>query len=102
MAGATTAAQIDKMDDAMDQLHQQLFSVLMDKEWKHGVAAAVDVTLLGRFYERFADHAVEIWASRYLPGDRRNSRCVSSSVGLFRSHLRGPKELAAKDPDPRS
>ena len=28
----------------MDQLHQQLFSVLMGKEWKHGVAAAVDVT----------------------------------------------------------
>jgi phosphate transport system protein len=54
------AAQIGKEDDAMDQLHQQLFSVLMDKEWKHGVAAAVDVTLLGRFYERFADHAVEI------------------------------------------
>jgi phosphate transport system protein len=54
------AAQISKKDDAMDQLHQQLFSVLMDNEWKHGVAAAVDVTLLGRFYERFADHAVEI------------------------------------------
>ena len=54
------AAQISKKDDAMDQLHHQLFSVLMDKEWKHGVAAAVDVTLLGRFYERFADHAVEI------------------------------------------
>ena len=30
------------------------------RDWKHGVAAAVDVTLLGRFYERFADHAVEI------------------------------------------
>jgi phosphate transport system protein len=54
------AAQISKTDDAMDQLHKELFSVLMDKEWKHGVAAAVDVTLLGRFYERFADHAVEI------------------------------------------
>ena len=54
------AAQISKKDEAMDQLDQQLFSVLMDKEWKHGVAAAVDVTLLGRFYERFADHAVEI------------------------------------------
>jgi phosphate transport system protein len=54
------AAQISKKDDAMDQLHHQLFSVLMDNEWKHGVAAAVDVTLLGRFYERFADHAVEI------------------------------------------
>ena len=33
---------------------------LTDKEWKHGVTAAVDVTLLRRFYERFADHAVEV------------------------------------------
>jgi phosphate transport system protein len=54
------AAQIGREDDAMNQLHKELFSVLMDKEWKHGVTAAVDVTLLGRFYERFADHAVEI------------------------------------------
>jgi len=54
------AAQIRDEDDAMDDLHRHLFSVLMDREWRHGVAAAVDVTLLGRFYERFADHAVEI------------------------------------------
>jgi phosphate transport system protein len=54
------AASIRDEDDAMDDLHQHLFTVLMDREWKHGVAAAVDVTLLGRFYERFADHAVEI------------------------------------------
>ena len=54
------ARQIREDDDAMDDLHRHLFSVMMDKEWKHGVAAAVDVTLLGRFYERFADHAVEI------------------------------------------
>jgi phosphate transport system protein len=54
------AARIQEEDDAMDDLHRHLFTVLMDKEWKHGVAAAVDVTLLGRFYERFADHAVEV------------------------------------------
>lgn len=54
------AAQIRHEDDAMDELHRHLFTVLMDREWKHGVAAAVDVTLLGRFYERFADHTVEI------------------------------------------
>src|SRR3954466_10277707 len=54
------AARIREEDDAMDDLHRHLFTVLMDKEWKHGVAAAVDVTLLGRFYERFADHAVEV------------------------------------------
>ena len=54
------AARIREDDDAMDDLHRHLFTVLMDQEWKHGVAAAVDVTLLSRFYERFADHAVEV------------------------------------------
>jgi phosphate transport system protein len=54
------AARIREEDDAMDDLHRHLFSVMMDKEWRHGVAAAVDVTLLGRFYERFADHTVEV------------------------------------------
>lgn len=54
------AAQLDDDDDDMDNLHRHLFSVLMDRQWKHGVATAVDVTLLSRYYERFADHAVEI------------------------------------------
>ncbi|WP_305093978.1 phosphate signaling complex protein PhoU [Prescottella sp. R16] len=54
------AAKMSEEDDAMDDLHRHLFSVLMDREWQHGVAAAVDVTLLGRFYERFADHTVEV------------------------------------------
>ncbi len=54
------AARLRDEDDAMDNLHQHLFTVLMDRDWKHGVSAAVDVTLLGRFYERFADHAVEV------------------------------------------
>ena len=54
------AARIRREDDAMDDLHRHLFTVMMDREWKHGVAAAVDVTLLGRYYERFADHAVQL------------------------------------------
>jgi phosphate transport system protein len=54
------AAGIRQQDDAMDELHRQLFTELMDREWTHGVPAAVDVALLGRFYERFADHAVEV------------------------------------------
>lgn len=54
------AARIRREDDAMDDLHRHLFTVMMDHEWKHGVAAAVDVTLLGRYYERFADHAVQL------------------------------------------
>ena len=54
------AAELDDDDDSMDDLHRHLFTMLMDRDWKHSVAAAVDVTLLGRYYERFADHAVEI------------------------------------------
>jgi phosphate transport system protein len=34
--------------------------MLIDHKWQDGVCSAVDVALLGRFYERFADHAVEI------------------------------------------
>ena len=30
------AARIREEDDAMDDLHRHLFTVLMDKEWKHG------------------------------------------------------------------
>lgn len=52
------AIELDRDDEAMDDLHAQMFTVLMDRSWPHGVAAAVDVTLLARYYERFADHAV--------------------------------------------
>jgi len=54
------AAKVEQDDDAMDDLHRHLFTVLMAREWPHSVAAAVDVALLGRFYERFADHAVAL------------------------------------------
>jgi phosphate transport system protein len=54
------AAKLADDDDAMDELHRHLFTVVMDRQWPHSVATAVDVTLLSRYYERFADHAVEI------------------------------------------
>ena len=54
------AAQMETDDDAMDDLHRHMFTVLMDRRWTHGVACAVDATLLARFYERYADHAVAV------------------------------------------
>lgn len=54
------AAKLAEDDDAMDVLHRDLFRVLLNHRWPFPVATAVDVTLLGRYYERFADHAVEI------------------------------------------
>ena len=57
---ATLAAQLDGDDDAMDQLHRQLFSLMLRSDWPLGVEAAIDGALLGRYYERYADHAVNV------------------------------------------
>lgn len=54
------ARSIEAEDDRVDEIHRHLFSVIMAKDWEFGVPAAVDVTLLGRFYERYADHAVSV------------------------------------------
>lgn len=54
------ARSIEADDDEVDDIHRHLFTVIMAKDWAFGVAAAVDVTLLGRFYERYADHAVSV------------------------------------------
>ena len=54
------ALQLEADDDRMDELHRTLFQHLLDDRWKHGIETAVDVTLVGRYYERFADHAVSV------------------------------------------
>jgi phosphate transport system protein len=54
------AKTLERDDDAMDDLHRQLFGKLVDGTWQHGTEAAVDITLVGRYYERFADHAVSV------------------------------------------
>jgi phosphate transport system protein len=54
------AARLRDADDAVDAEHRHLFTLLIDHKWQDGVGSAVDVALLGRFYERFADHAVEV------------------------------------------
>jgi phosphate transport system protein len=56
---ALDAARLEVDDDAMDGLLRALFRALVDN-WSHGVEAAVNVALIGRYYERFADHAVAI------------------------------------------
>ena len=72
----TVAGELETDDDVMDALHRDLFSVLLDDEWEHGIETAVDVTLCGRYYERFADHAVSV-AQRVtflVTGERRGAR----------------------------
>ncbi len=54
------AIALGKADEEMDALRRRSFSELLSDDWTHGVEAAVDVALLGRYYERIADHAVSI------------------------------------------
>ncbi len=54
------AKSLEKDDDEMDILHRKLFATLLDDKWAHGIESAIDMTLIGRYYERFADHAVSI------------------------------------------
>ena len=54
------AKMLEKDDDEMDILHRKLFATLLDDKWTHGIESAIDMTLIGRYYERFADHAVSI------------------------------------------
>ncbi len=54
------ALEIESDDDEMDVLHRKIITTLLADDWAHGVETAIDMTLLARYYERCADHAVSI------------------------------------------
>ncbi|ABG98735.1 MULTISPECIES: phosphate signaling complex protein PhoU [Rhodococcus] len=54
------AAEIGRRDDELDNLHRRLLTLIQDPSWTGSIPAAVDITLLGRFYERFGDHTVVV------------------------------------------
>ncbi|MQY26798.1 phosphate signaling complex PhoU family protein [Nocardia aurantia] len=75
------AASLDQQDDTVDRLHERLLATVLDPDWSYGITTAVDITLLGRYYERFADNAVDVGrrtiflatgetADRWIPTDR--------------------------------
>ncbi len=57
---AEAAARLTREDDEMDRLHRGMFLVVLDGDWPYPAEVAVDQALLGRYYERFADHVVSI------------------------------------------
>ena len=56
----SAAIELGRDDEIMDQLRRASFTQVLGDDWTHGVEAAVDIALLGRYYERIADHAVSI------------------------------------------
>lgn len=55
-----SAASLEKDDDEMDELHRRLFAALLGGREEFSAETLIDLTLVGRYYERFADHAVSI------------------------------------------
>src|SRR4051812_42304794 len=54
------AAELESEDDEMDKLRRELLRSVLNVEWQHGVEPAIDLALLGRYYERIGDHAVSM------------------------------------------
>jgi phosphate transport system protein len=55
---APTIAELRQLDDGLDDLHMQLCAELAQANLS--VAAAIEMGLIGRFFERLGDHAVNV------------------------------------------
>jgi phosphate transport system protein len=56
------AKEIQAEDARVDELHRQVFDIVLSDEWEENAMFTVDVTLASRYHERFADHVVDISA----------------------------------------
>jgi phosphate transport system protein len=54
------AAELESDDDVMDGLHRALFTTMLGPSFTGGIESAIDIALVGRYYERYADHAVSV------------------------------------------
>jgi phosphate transport system protein len=52
--------ELNAADRRVDELHEQLMRHITAEDWPHGIPAALNLALLARFYERFADQAVSV------------------------------------------
>ena len=59
---ADVALVLNEDDDAIDDLNEYMLTMLTMREWEHTTREAVDVALLSRYYERYADHCVNVAA----------------------------------------
>ena len=60
IADVELARAIQAEDERVDELHRSVFDVVLSDSWKENAMFTVDVTLASRYFERFADHVVDI------------------------------------------
>ncbi len=86
---ASLAAAIDDMDDRLDQLHKDYIQAILELHADvRDVQMAVQLALVGRYYERIGDHAVNIgervqyMVTGWLPEHDGAARLAARSVGV--------------------
>lgn len=57
---ADAATDMAEVDAEMDELRREHFAKVLGEAWEGSTAQAIDVALVGRYFERFADHAVAV------------------------------------------
>lgn len=69
------AAEIEREDDLLDELHRRSFEVILDDSEVLTRQQLVDAVLLGRYLERFGDHGVSVARrmSYLVTGDTSNA-----------------------------
>ncbi|WP_083731006.1 MULTISPECIES: PhoU domain-containing protein [Protofrankia] len=84
---ATAVRQLTAGDDPIDRIHRELMATVTDSGWSHGMHRAVDLTLLSRYYERYADQVVNAAQSLArahwvlpLPDNRVSAHTVQRSA----------------------
>jgi phosphate transport system protein len=85
------AMALEDMDDVMDDLQRELFRTIfaLGRADEAGLQQMVQVALIGRFYERMADHAVNIgervnyMVTGQMPGADNGDGSAAASDGAF-------------------
>ncbi|MCJ7672050.1 MAG: hypothetical protein MUP67_08365 [Acidimicrobiia bacterium] len=83
-ANVAAAAALPDMDDVMDDLQKELFRAIFETTVGNeaGIQTAVQLALVGRYYERIADHAVLIGAwTRFMVTGEFPSRTDQTDSG---------------------
>jgi phosphate transport system protein len=83
---AARALALPDMDDVMDELQKELFRAIFasPEEGETGLHRAVQIALVGRYYERIADHAVNVGhrVAYMVTGELPNSDTGLGGVSL--------------------